>query len=176
MVRTGRLATLQHHNRRPAPPALRRRVEEIRDVVPFREQAPDLRAADADALAVDQAHLAVAGLAREPQVLLDGGGDVLGTEGVEVEGVLEGNASQAGGLSVVACVTCAGSTGSISPQTHAARKLPSAATSPLGVSSLRPSLMARSRDQRRSDPDGPRAVSSNWIVTSQAHFGQVVQR
>jgi len=172
----GRLAALQHHDGRAGTPAFGRRVEEVGDVVALREQAADLRAPDADALAVDEADLAVAGLARETQVLLDGGSDVLRKEGVEVEGVLEGNASQAGGLSVVACATRAGSTGNISPQTQAARKLPSAATSPFDVSSFRPSLTARSRDQRRKDPDGPPGVSSNWIVTSQAHFGQVVQR
>jgi hypothetical protein len=170
------LVLSEHDHGRPAPAALGRRVEEVGDVVPFGEHAPDLRAPDPDALSVDQAHLAVAGLAREAQVFLDRGGDVLGKEGVEVERVLEGNALQASGLSVVARVTRAGSTGSISPQTHAAQKLPSAATSPFDVSSLRPSLIARSRDQRRRDPDGPPAVSSNWIVTSQAHFGQLVQR
>jgi hypothetical protein len=167
---------LQHHYGRACASALGRRVEDVRDVVPFCQQAAHFRPPHADALAVDQAHLAKAGLARETQVLLDGGGDVLGEEGVEVERILEGNASQAGGLSVVARVSRAGSTASISPQTQAARKLPSAATSPFGVSTFRPSLTVRSLDQRRRDPDGPRGVSSNWIVTSQEHFGHTVQR
>src|SRR5512135_1020823 len=173
--RNARLTLAKNDDGRAGAAALGRRVEELRDVVAPGEQAAHFGPPHADALAVDQPHLAKAGLPGEAQVLLHRGGDVLGAEGVEIERVLERDAFQTGGLSVVARVTRAGSTVRISPHTHAARK-PSSPGSPAEASSLRPSLIARSDDQRRTDPAGPPGVSTNWIVTSQEHRGQTVQR
>lgn len=148
----------------------------VEHVVSGREQPPDLRPPHADALAVDQADLAEAEAARLPQVLFDRGGHVLGAERVQVERVFDRDALQTAGLSVVARVTRLGSTGIGSPQTHAVRKAPSAATSGEGVSILRPSLTERSDDHRLTEPETPPATATYWIVSSPAHFGHTVQK
>ena len=50
------------------------------------------------------------------------------------------------------------------PQTHSARKLPSAASAVRAISSLRPSFTVRSVDQRRTEPTSRSGCSSYWIV------------
>src|SRR5262249_37739031 len=138
------LGLTQDDDRRAMAAALRRRVEELGDVGAGGEQLPDLGAARAGPLAVDQAHLAPARGARFPEVLVDDGRDVARREGMEVERVLDRDPFQTAGLSVVAFSMAEAATGTDAPQTHVAAKLPSGATDAFGTSSILPSLTLRS--------------------------------
>src|SRR3972149_624434 len=74
---------------RPPAAALGRRGGERGDAGVPREDGADDLALDADAAAVDQPHLCEAGGVGGLEVVGDGGGDVAGGEGVQVERVLD---------------------------------------------------------------------------------------
>jgi hypothetical protein len=125
---------------------------------------------------VDDADLAPSLRARGGQVLVERGRDVFRAKRMQVERVFDRDALQTAGLSVVAFVTRAGSIATGSPQTHDARKLPPGAMSARGTSTFRPSLMVRSLDHRRSEPEMPPAVSTHCTVSSPEHFEHTVQK
>ncbi len=56
-------------------------------------------------------------------------------------------------------------TATVAPHTHDAEKPPSGETEARGTSRRRPSLTARSFDQRRTDPTSRSGASAYWIVT-----------
>ena len=90
--------SLQPHDRRSPSSPRRRFVVEGGDVLSAREQAPDLRALDALAAPVGQAHGADPASAAFIEILGDHGHDVARRKGVEVE--LAGDGEQ-DGLAVV---------------------------------------------------------------------------
>lgn len=75
---------------RAAP--LRRRIEEVLDEILSPQPPNHLRPAYAAPLPVDHADLAETALDRLAQVLPEGGQDVLGVKGMEIEGILDGDA------------------------------------------------------------------------------------
>jgi hypothetical protein len=95
---------------------------------------------------------------------------------MQVEGVFDRDALQIAGLSVDARVTRAGSTATASPQTQTVRKPPPGTASPPVTSSFRPSLVVRSLDHRRTDPEIPPGVSTHCTVSSPEHLGHTVQK
>jgi hypothetical protein len=79
-------------DRRARTATLRRGVEEVLDEILIPQPSHDLRPAHAAPFPVDYPDLTETALRRLAQVLLQGGEDVLGMEGVEVEGILDGDA------------------------------------------------------------------------------------
>ena len=71
---------------------MRRGVEQILDEILIPQPSDHLRPADAAPFPVNHADLAKTALRRLAQVLPEGREDVLGTKGVEIEGIFDGNA------------------------------------------------------------------------------------
>src|SRR6185503_6534040 len=85
-----RLAGPRERCRRAPTAAFGWRGEGLEDERMPREEAMDDRPMDAPPKPVDQAHLREASPGRLAEILLDDGRDVPGREGVQVEGVLDG--------------------------------------------------------------------------------------